>query len=42
MPWYEILIAISVIIAGGYIRGKIFEHKKNWFKNYRWRTRQKK
>ncbi len=41
MQWYEILIAIPVIIAGGYIRGKTFEHKRNWFKNDRWRTRGK-
>jgi Tfp pilus assembly major pilin PilA len=32
MQWYEILIAIPVVIVGAYIRGKIYQHKKNWFK----------
>lgn len=29
MEWYEIVIAIPVIIVGAYLRGKIYEHKKN-------------
>lgn len=33
MQWYEILIAIPVIIAGAYIHGEIYEHKKNKFHN---------
>jgi hypothetical protein len=41
MKWYEILIALPVIIVGGYIRGKIYEHKVNWFKNDSWRARRK-
>jgi hypothetical protein len=39
MQWYEILITIPVIIAGAYIQGKIYEHKKNWFKNGSWKSR---
>tara|TARA_R110002126_G_scaffold138635_1_gene283149 strand:+ start:18360 stop:18500 length:141 start_codon:yes stop_codon:yes gene_type:complete len=39
MLWYEILIAIPVIITGAYIRGKIYEHKKNWFKNDSWKNK---
>jgi hypothetical protein len=31
MLWYEILIAIPVIIVGGYIHGKIYEHKRICF-----------
>lgn len=32
MLWYEILLAIPVIIIGVYIRGKIYENKRNYFK----------
>lgn len=42
MQWYEFLIVIPAIIVGAYIHGKIYEHKKNWFKNDSWRTRGKK
>jgi hypothetical protein len=38
MQWYKILIATPVIIVGAHIRGKIHEYKKNWFKNYNWKT----
>jgi hypothetical protein len=41
MQCYEILIAIPVIIVGAYILSKIYEHKKNWFKNDNWRIRRK-
>ena len=41
MEWYEILMAIPVIIIGAYIRGKIYEHKSNYFKNDSWRNRKK-
>ncbi|RKS03348.1 hypothetical protein C8C84_3105 [Flavobacterium sp. 102] len=41
MKWYEILLAIPVIIIGAYIRSKIYEHKRNYFKNDSWRNRTK-
>lgn len=41
MQWYEILLAIPVIIIGAYIRGKIYENKKNYFKNDSWKNRNK-
>ena len=39
MQWYEILVAIPVIIVGAYIWGKIYEHKKNMFHNDSWKSR---
>lgn len=41
MKWYEIVIAILAIIIGAYIRGKIFEHKKNMHHNDSWKNRKK-
>jgi Tfp pilus assembly major pilin PilA len=41
MKWYEFLITIPVIIIGAYIRGKIYEHKKNIHHNYSWRKKKK-
>ncbi len=41
MQWYEILLAIPVIIIGAYIRGKIYENKRNYFKNDSWKKRKK-
>lgn len=41
MQWYEILLAIPVIIIGAYIRGKIYENIKNYFKNDSWRNQKK-
>jgi hypothetical protein len=41
MQWYEILIAIPAIIVGVYIRGKIYDHKKNINHNDSWRNRRK-
>lgn len=41
MQWYEILLAIPVIIIGAYIRVKIYENKKNYFKNDSWKNRKK-
>lgn len=41
MQWYEILLAILVIIIVADIRGKIFEFKRNYFRNDSWRTRKK-
>ena len=32
-------IALSVLIVNVYIRGKIYEHKVNWFKNDSWKNR---
>lgn len=37
MEWYDIVIAIPVIIVGAYIRGKIYECKKNMYFNGSWR-----
>lgn len=33
MEWYEIVIAVPAIIIGAYIRGKIYEHRKNMYHN---------
>jgi len=33
MKWYEVPIAIPIIIVGAYIRGKIYEHSKNMHNN---------
>ena len=41
MQWYEILIAIPVTLIAAYIRGKIYELKKNYFKNDSWKDRKK-
>ena len=41
MEWYEILLAIPVIIIGAFIRGKIYEYKKNIHHNDSWRNRKK-
>lgn len=37
MKWYEILMAIPIIIIGAYIRGKIYENRKNMHHNNSWR-----
>lgn len=41
MQWYEILLVIPVVIIGAYIRGKIYEYKRNYYKNDSWRNRKK-
>lgn len=41
MQWYEILLASPIIIIGAYIRGKIYENKRNYFKNDSWEKRKK-
>jgi len=41
MKWYEIVMAITVIIIGAYIRNKVYEHKRNHFKNDSWKNRRK-
>ncbi len=41
MEWYKILLAIPVIILGVYIRGKVYENKRNMHYNDSWRNRKK-
>lgn len=41
MNWYEILTAIPIIILEAYIRGKVYEHKKNMHHNSSWIKRKK-
>lgn len=41
MQWYEILLAIPVILIGAYIHMKIIQHKKDYFKNGSWKNRNK-
>ncbi len=41
MKWYEIIIAIPVILIGVYIGMKIKEHRKNMYHNDSWRNRKK-
>lgn len=41
MQWYEILLAIPVIIIGAYIRGKIYDNKKSMHHNDSWKNRKK-
>lgn len=37
MEWYEILIAITVIIIGAYIGIKLKEFRKNMYHNDSWK-----
>lgn len=41
MEWYEIVILIIIIPVGAYIRGKIYEFRKNYNYNDSWRTKKK-
>lgn len=41
MEWYEIVVIIPVIILGVYLRGKIYDKKKNMYRNDSWRNRKK-
>jgi len=41
MKWYEFFLAIPVIIIGAYIRGKIYENKKNMHHNDSWKNSNK-
>lgn len=41
MQWYEVLLAIPVIIIGAYIRGKIYENKKKIHHNDSWNSKKK-
>lgn len=42
MEWYEIVIVILLIPVGVYIRGKIYEFRKNYHFNDSWKNRNKK
>lgn len=42
MEWYEIIILIIIIPVGAYIRGKIYDDKKNSHYNDSWKNRNKK
>jgi hypothetical protein len=42
MEWYEIIGFIVVWFLGLYLRGKIYEFRKGYYKNGSWRTRRKK
>lgn len=41
MEWYEIVIIILLIPVGVYIRGKIYEFRKNYHYNDSWKNRKK-
>lgn len=41
MEWYEIIIFAVVVIIGAFIRGKIYENKKNMYHNDSWKDRKK-
>lgn len=41
MKWYGTLMSIPIIIIGAYIRNKIYEYKKDYFKNDSWKNRKK-
>jgi hypothetical protein len=39
MEWYEIIIGIVIIPVGAYIRGNIYEFRRNYYKNDSWKGR---
>jgi hypothetical protein len=39
MEWYEIIIVILLIPVGAYIRGKIYEFRRDYEKNDSWKSR---
>jgi hypothetical protein len=41
MEWYEILIVIVIVPVGAYIRGKIYEIRRDYDKNDSWKSRGK-
>lgn len=41
MEWFEIVIAIPIMVIGAYIRGKIYEWKRNIYYKESWREREK-
>lgn len=42
MEWYEIIILIIIILVGAYIRGKVYEFRRDYYKNDSWKSRNKK
>jgi hypothetical protein len=41
MEWYEIIILIIIIPVGAYIRGEIYEFRKNYHYYDSWKSRGK-
>jgi hypothetical protein len=41
MEWYEIIIVVLLIRVGAYIRGKIYEFRRDYYKNGSWKGRKK-
>jgi hypothetical protein len=41
MEWYEIIIVIVIIPVGAYIRGEIYEFRRDYNKNDSWKSRSK-
>lgn len=41
MEWYEIIIFAVAVIIGAFIRGKIYENKKNMYHNNSWKDRKR-
>jgi hypothetical protein len=42
MEWYEIIGLVVAWFLGLYLRGKIYEFRRNYNKNDSWRNRDKK
>jgi hypothetical protein len=41
MEWYEIIGLIMVWFLGLYLRGKVYEFRRGYYKNGSWRNRRK-
>jgi hypothetical protein len=41
MEWYEIIMLIVVWVLGLYLRGKIYEFRRDYFYNASWKNREK-
>jgi hypothetical protein len=41
MEWYEIVIVMLLIPVGAYIKGKIYECRRDYYKNDSWKSRRK-
>jgi hypothetical protein len=39
MEWYEIIGVVVVWISGVWIRGKIYEFRRDYYKNGSWRKK---
>jgi hypothetical protein len=39
MEWYEIIIMIIIIPVGAYIRGKVYEFRRNSYYNDSWKDK---